>query len=796
MATLKDILNNNRKRAVVNGQLVDTSEEELQSIAKASGSPIPTTPQETGVIGASPDAAKMAGTPGQTQVALRANIQGQNDLGTAQRTQQPRKVANQVEQTSQQRSAQLQGLGDLQSRVQQLADKQINQALTQAPIQPQINTEALLADLANQPVQVQQQIQAALGKAAQGTASPADYQQIASALGYNPANIAELKDKIGKYFQPASDQIANQLTTAVPGQVTVGSLSKDQLQSLGFNSLGALTNLLGLPNRDALKNMTIEQLQEQVQKVQQEDYNQTRALEQRAADPALSEAERQQATHDLRQLGAVGTQASEQDMQNLNSQLENADQVSFNGQQYTVGDILSDDFLKATVKAYIDNPEAAAQLKEKEPELSTWIDQNRAALEKSVQSASQGAQSVIDKQIRNQALAKVGDYTVPDEVMKQIYPDWGSISNAHYSPKGILTVLNNSKIPEDYRQGVQSAIGAVSSLDPVAATQLANMDYSALIKAGFTKPEDFQDYISSLRVRSVVNSAPPEALIDQLFGGVARTDLNNTIKSVNDRRKLGLIRDSEVPPLVKILDANKDGLMDSPKSIQARLQTYTKTAGPAALNIFRSINLENPNKSLTQVAGTLGSKDDYYAKVAPLIQDGQIDKSDLQSLVKQGLTSQQFSNLEKIKMIPQSGSSLINSMLVERDITNPLANLGFKFGAKQALTPKQIDQASNLIEDLKKKYKNNERYLDALEAQQHKLKLSDIIIPEKLDTASPKEKENFFQKYADFGGKMQKKQWGFRVRDKLPGGKAIEGTKDKIKNIAKSAVAKHTGIKL
>ena len=125
------------------GGLAETSVEE---IAKLTGrAAAPTSPLEGKVIGGNEDQSKMLGTPAQKISALRTTLQGEQDLSTRLRREQVRREATTGEAEAMKEVGRLQQLGDLESRVEQLAEQAL---LTGAGQTQQVQLEAEEGDQA------------------------------------------------------------------------------------------------------------------------------------------------------------------------------------------------------------------------------------------------------------------------------------------------------------------------------------------------------------------------------------------------------------------------------------------------------------------------------------------------------------------------------------------------------------------------------------------------------------------------------------------------------------------------
>jgi hypothetical protein len=139
MASLRDKISNTLatggKKLVrtASGQLVEEAVP-LSDLAGQQGMvAAPTTPGGAAAIGATPDSAKMAGTPNQMQSAMRQNTDAVNTIQEAKADRQGRTQLTADEQARKEKAGKLQaGLGDTQAKAQQYIDNQVN-ALSSGP---------------------------------------------------------------------------------------------------------------------------------------------------------------------------------------------------------------------------------------------------------------------------------------------------------------------------------------------------------------------------------------------------------------------------------------------------------------------------------------------------------------------------------------------------------------------------------------------------------------------------------------------------------------------------------------
>lgn len=731
MASLRDTLRN-AKRIKLGGALAETSEEETQELARQAGTPLQSNPLEISVLGANADQTKMAGTPSQSNAALRFNIQGQSNLADAQRTAQPNKQASAEQQSAAERARSLGRLGDLQGRVQQLVDKRLAAAQPStagqppelAATMPRVDQAKLFSEMEGYTTAQKRAASAALAKIAAGDKSPAQYTALANAFGISADDSAKLKELTTKFYQPVSDQVAQQMTAAIPKSLTLAEFAPEQLNALGFADAGELAEVLAV-SPEQLRTMTIDDLKETVETERQLAYSNTDKLRSRASDPALSEAERQQAVQDLRAEGAVGTTATEQDMQKLVQDLESADQVEFNGMQFTTDEVLSDKFLTETIKSALDNPEALAQLKEKEPELAQFVESHRNALEAQLKNVRTGVEDFVKINQANAKLAKTKSGDLPDSIMETLYPDWGSTSTDALKPTGVLNVLNDTHIPAAYRNQLMTVLDNISGLDSRAARELAKMDYQQLVEAGLTDPNKLQDYLAGVRNQVLIRSVPADALLPQLFEGIDPKDLSAAVRDAHARQTLGTLRPNEVAPVLRILDADQDGRIDPPESVKAALSAALGSRKDVAKSsaLFAKLGLDNPAKALANLQGEMAAKNDVITKFGPLVTDRSVSASDVKKIVSQGATMREVNDLldSGYASYDSKGLQALRDGVVKRDITAPLNSLGIQYGPGKPLTEEENSVLVRNLQKMYQKYGNDRFYKEAIEKEADKI---------------------------------------------------------------------------
>lgn len=684
MASLAELLNPKSKKstALQNGQIVRTSNEELNSLAQKSNLPAaPITPAGAQMLGAGPDVAKMAGSAQQKQAAIRQSIQESESLDTQQRQAQPRKEQTEEEKTAQERAQRLTGLGNLEGRVQEIANKMLagQTAQQQAPQQLSLNQEAI--QKSGVAPENQTQFQDLLNKMTAGTATNEDIQAANQLMGRNASNLLTA-DQLKGMFGGTAQQVGANVTGALANNVTVGNLDQNQVQQLGFNNLDDMAQVLNVAPAD-LGNMTIDQLQEKVKQIKSGEYQQTQTLQKQASDPNLGAAERAEARKNLREAGAVGTRAADENVADLAQQLEGADTVKFNGQQMSVKELLSDANLNGVIQRFIDDPNYKEQLEKEEPEFADWLNVNQTAVKQMMDKIDPAVKQYNQLQADRAGAAKTAQgTTLSDDLMKMVYNDWGSLGTSAYDqskePEALKIVKSESADPT-VRANLEDFLNQTAKSDPILAQNILNLSRPELAALGvFDKGsrglQDYMDYNTSIKAAQTAQS--PEEFMSSVFGTNLK-DAQQLIDQARSLKNLGI----NVPNL-DLFDSDGDGKVDSLDQLKKN------TMGPGRLFDGNQLGIQGIIKSGRQLSdlpkgsSVMGSLSDALKKVDP-------DTASLAKYTKDG----SFSDSDAYDFASSNDLNSVNKLL-----NNPNVNLGSsKKYLQDVLNSKVTDQVKNAV---------------------------------------------------------------------------------------------------
>lgn len=490
--------------------VLEQKTDDLQALAAKRGMTAPpTTPAGAALIGANPDQAKMAGSPAQMQNALAlSSAPPATQLQQAEREQGPQASASAQAQAASEKakSAQLEPLGALGARVQQMVDSRTptggagNTAVGDAAT----IAASGVAGLPTDPTQLSA-LQAALQTQ---SASPGDQQSLATInriLGRDPTTQVSSAE-LSSLYQSASAQLssgAEQQMTAGGGP-TVGSL----ISQLGTD-LPTLSGLLGV-DQNTLAGYSVPQLQQAVAAVHAREFGTAAKTQQMANSDLYGGAVQAEAAKAGQTQASTGLQATEAGVQKLNDSVQRGDQVSFDGKQYGVEDLLSSGTISGVVSDYLqaaDGSPERKQLEASEPGLVSWINSNKAALQQASAEMSGGVAKFADTQKFNAAQATFGSTQLSDAAMKALVPGFGELSADRIDPSKVGILQARDSMSAADQQALGDSINTIVATNPDAASELSGL--SAAQAQQLAKPGMAAKYTADMQAYKTMQAIDP-----------------------------------------------------------------------------------------------------------------------------------------------------------------------------------------------------------------------------------------------------------------------------------------------
>lgn len=586
-------------------------------------------PEAAAAQGASPDAAKMAGTPASGGAAPGAGAPGQApqplSAGTAEgagsvqpRTPEParlREVMRQeaaVQQTATAAQADKQAeakrmetqFGDLGHRVQTLVDRYLTPAA--APSTPPVDPSTGAPAVGMAPAPTTAPVLGILGDISKLTPEQQAAMQAIASSGGTPQTIADAK-RAGIPDPFAYITNKDQVAAAMGGVAAGLTPDKIMLDEKTIADLGQtpeqLAASLGVPV-EQLAGMSLEQMQRQMETRLTAEFNSVRDAATRAIDPALGPNERAAARAELKQLGAAGVYATEADMHRLEQSIDSADEITFAGKSMSVAEVLDDEFMTGLVKNYVDSPadsDARKRLREDSPQLAAWIDQNESALrEASLQ--LEGAATVY-QEIQDSVTKTTQDITtftgnqVTPEVASQLLELLVPGSTSGYLTEavdltqfpGLAALSDEAAITKAGMDPAtfQKNFAAIANVSPEAAAALAKLSPAELqaLGAGTRDDPKFQNYVTYVQKWEQfeeLDANDPEQMMDYIFGP------DSSVASIEKMWATEVAKARLGAPSAwfkeasRVLDTDHDGVIDDASALHGTLSGMLGGGGAIA----------------------------------------------------------------------------------------------------------------------------------------------------------------------------------------------------------------------
>lgn len=576
MASLADTLKQRRQKGLTRGPggvLTEESPEEIQSLAGQAGlAAPPTTAIGAGMIGANQDQQKMMGTPAQKQAALdiASQVPEQQTLATTLRRDQPRAEATAVESQAIEKSEDMKNLGSLGDRVTDIINTQRQllqeQGQSGQGVEVQTAPEFQGKDVSS--------IKDLLGEFRKDPGNQQLLLQINQSLGYD-VNRQLSPAEVDQLYESAVDSIARGGAGVVDDDLNVEDLIN--LPNFGYD-MDTLSELLGIP-REEVSKYTVGQLREAVDKTASDEFSKVQGLEQQTQSGQLGTAERGLARQAAREASRVGTRSSEADVANLESQIANADQVTFAGREYKVDDLLRDDTISGIISEYMNSApgsEIRQAIEKQEPGLLDFIKKNEALLQDASTQMQAGAQTFQDTQSYNRSLRSTpfGGVDLDESVARAIIPGYGQLQAARVNIDDVPVLKYVTSRGADAGRQFASEVNTEVSKDPSFAEQLAGIPDAGVLDnlrieengpkwQGYKQASDMRRAIEKIDTNSI------HSVLGTMLQGYNPEQVGQVFNSLN-ASTAGVLD----PQLAKILDANGDGQFDGENEIKSRLLSF------------------------------------------------------------------------------------------------------------------------------------------------------------------------------------------------------------------------------
>lgn len=674
------------------GQLQTTNRNELNQLSADRGlAGAPTSPLAAQLLGANPDAAKMAGTPQQKAKALNPLIDPNSNLQTVQRRQQARTQATAAEQFSYEKSETLQQAGAIGDSVYNLVSSYLPQQAEATQNTNSAYEVALSDDIASQldDATRQELEQLALNPTQEAAAALAPKLEALGITGAaaNPLNYINVKDS----GQSVADAVLDY------DQVTVGELyaNADLASEIGL-SQQEFTDLLGVDSTE-LQNMTVTELQERIEQVEQEEFNKIEDLRSIATSSDSSVSERQQARELLRDSGAVGTVASEENVNKLVQEISDANTIQFGDEVYTVEEFLGDENISGLVSEYLaSSDEDKASITERfGADFTNFINSHQTLLEEAADSLETSNSNLIEIQDQNSALGDIeGIGRLSDESLSALIPGYGSFQGELLEKPAVLQVLDI--LPDAQKVALYNSL---TNASPAVLEQIRELTVDELKDLGaLDNTDQFQGQVAAWDMLSLISDLDPENTLEA-------EQLVRTILDGQDIEEVeALVAQSAAlgsdDPFLSVLDSDSDGRIDDASILQENYKSYLEEGKDG-----RTPQIEAP-----------AEYQNVLSEIGDLLADGDLTSEEILDTIEEGDQEQQMAILDAINLNPDLaagvGSELSSQLtdIISRQFAAPVwgrthtADVQLRYGNYWSVDVGTIQSEINQLRDSVDKY--------------------------------------------------------------------------------------------
>jgi hypothetical protein len=475
-----------------------------------------------------------------------------------------------AEEAARQKAAGVSGLSSLQERVQQLVLAQLNNITppTTAVYTPDSSKITTLYPTITGTDK--SDLVAILTRHGSGKATSTDFTDAARILGIT--DIANVNSKLTELLNTTNTEVGTAGAAAVGDKLFI---TEEALVQMGTSS-EELAGILGMTAAQIL-DLTTDELVGQINNLAAKEYSRAEALRRIISDPNVGAAERQAAQEQLIGLGYAGVSATESDIGKLTAELEDANSVTINGETLSVSEVLADSFLSSLIKDYLQNPTGdAAEYINSTPGLSgfkAFIDANRTALAATTAAMAADVTAFAGIQTDTAALRnnpKTGTGLSDQTAADMGIGDTGFVDAVPVAPP-VVAYINDGK---DADGTITTSLNNIAAIDGAADTggimagiKIATQD--ELQASGFIdNADDYANYVT--KISALNNSSPQsqEQVLESIFGdNFDIQGLEAELTKIRNFQRAGLLTSAD--PIMDLLDADRDGKLDSPDKLKA-----------------------------------------------------------------------------------------------------------------------------------------------------------------------------------------------------------------------------------
>lgn len=633
-------------------QLGKVSQEELQSLASRAQRPLqPTTPTSAAEIGASPDQAKMAGTPANRLSALRTAVKQTEQYETAKRREEAAKATEEQRKRIEEQERLSQNLNSMINRPNKLLGE-ILKAKEQQLLVPADKAKAEVSKKAIETMGVsadkQEAAALAMDKIVRGEDVNNQLLSLGNMLG-RPVSAEQVTSMVKAAEETVGNAVAQQ---AKATKLTMGNLSTEDFAKLGMPNVQDVKQLSGLMGFD-VSGMTWDEFADKARADINSKANQTAIIKQKLSDPAVGPAERAELNKQLRNLGATGVRSAEEKVNDIAAQLQDGDTVVVNGTSVDLTDVFSDASITSKMKEYTEETDPAKKeelIKSIESTygtgLASYVKDNEKAIKDQVKAVSPAVATFAKIQEDNKKLFEpqdLGGVSFAPDVLNKIFPGYSDQRSAALNPASlpeIIRIATDTRLPTAQRSQVVQFMNDMKNHPEFQ--KYAGMNYDQLKAAGVFSPGKAAELINNTeQVKSVEAAGSDEEIIQVLFGNDPTFNFNEFTESLKAFPTSDWLRAR--------MDFDGDGKIDAPNSLKEMFLKVNKTQGLEGVSSLKR-ELEQVKQSsmdLKQAANQYKETNRLVQGISSQIQDSLKESIELKKKMnKPGISTEEFRRMQ------------------------------------------------------------------------------------------------------------------------------------------------------
>ena len=543
------------------GRLVEQTLPQLAKQANLAAPPI--TPGGAQAIGASPNVAKMAGTPSQKQSAIRQATDAVNTLQQELANKQYRTQMTSEEQSKAQSGQRLQELlAGNSERVQKLVGTKIAELGKAGSVAPSVAGVVTAAPGMNNQEKIDAAFQATLTTIQKDPTSQAAREAYNNLVSLIPENQrAAIGEQLAGALTKQMGTLGGLAAGGIADTINVSSI----LPELNVTK-EELSSLLGV-QPGVLDTMSLADLSKTIQRLGTATEKQIA----RQSDTLLGQAERAGMRELGKELSTSGVSAFDASMISLADQIARSETVQFAGRSWNVEDLLNDTNISKLISDYITAPkskESLALINDPQARpLIEFIEKNRTALTGAAEKFQATGRDLAQINEFNKNISRFGNVTLSEDIMRALYPTtWGTSSASKLEPVGLIAALQG--LPSGEQQAAANAINLAIDTHPDLPIGITTLNPSTLhtlvTKVNGISPLDtlVQTYTNK---KMIENTGDIDTVINILFGG-AIANVEQAQALLDEDKRIQKVRGT--PPAYPFLDANKDNKVDNLDSLK------------------------------------------------------------------------------------------------------------------------------------------------------------------------------------------------------------------------------------